>query len=163
MRRVHEALQPEAGSPEERRAKFRAILAEFMRDEHPVHGHMAGVMKRFEPGLFAGGDSAGLPDDNEDLERWFKNPKGHERRIHGRAHAGVRIVQEGPTLAPALDAHLDRESPFTPEDLIPFARAGLPASERDAIHRRKIMRRARSRRERGKLLAELEMAYFDTA
>jgi hypothetical protein len=32
-----------------------------------------------------------------DLERWFKRPKGHERRLHGRRHAGVRIVQQGPT------------------------------------------------------------------
>ncbi len=160
MRRVHEALQPEAGSPEQRRARFRAILGEFMRDAHPVRGHMAGVMKRFEPGLFVGGD---LPDDNDDLERWFRLPKGHERRIHGHAHAGVRIVREGPTLAPALDAHLGHSAPFTPEDLMPYAQAGIPASERDAVHRGKIMRRARSRKQRGKLLAELEAAYFDTA
>ena len=39
--------------------------------------------------------SSDLPRDNLDLERWFRLPKGHERRIHGRCHAGVRIVQEG--------------------------------------------------------------------
>ena len=163
MRRVDEVFRPEVGSSEERRARFHAILAEFMLKTHPVRGHMAGVMQRFEPGLFAGGDLAGVSDDNEDLERWFKLPKGHERRIHGRAHAGVRIVQEGPTLAPALDAHLLHPIPFTPEELMPYAQAGLPASERDAIHRRKIERRARSRKERGKLLADLEAAYLDTS
>ena len=124
---------------------------------------MAGVMRRFEPGLFAGGDLTGVCDDNEDLERWFKLAKGHERRIHGRAHAGVRIVQEGPTLAPALDAHLIHPAPFTREELIPYLQAEPPPSERDAIHRRKIERRARSRKERGRLLAELEAAYFDTS
>jgi hypothetical protein len=25
-------------------------------------------------------------------ERWFRQPKRHERRIHGRRHAGVRLV-----------------------------------------------------------------------
>jgi 2,3-bisphosphoglycerate-independent phosphoglycerate mutase len=38
------------------------------------------------------------------LERWFRLPKSHERRIHGRRHAGVRLVQTGATLVPALDA-----------------------------------------------------------
>ena len=45
-----------------------------------------------------------MPRDNLDLERWFRVPKGHERRIHGRCHAGVRIVQEGATMLLALDA-----------------------------------------------------------
>ncbi len=63
------------------------------------------IMTSFELGLFAGGDNADLPRDNLDLERWFRQPKGHERRIHGRCPAGVRIVQEGPTLVLALDAH----------------------------------------------------------
>lgn len=163
MRRVHEVLQPEAGAAEERRAKFDEILDGFLRGGDSIRREMAGVMKRFEPGLFAGGDPAGLSDDNDDLERWFRLPKGHERRIHGRAHAGVRIVRDGPTLAPALDAHLAHPAPFTREDLMPYAQAAIPASERDAIHRRKIMRKARSKKQRPKLLAELEAAYFDTA
>ena len=28
----------------------------------------------------------------------FDCPRGHERRIHGRSHTGVRIVQEGATM-----------------------------------------------------------------
>ena len=163
MRRVDEVLKPEAGSSEERRAKFQAIRVEFMQDENHVRRQMAGVMQRFEPGLFAGGDLTGVCDDNEDLERWFRLPKGHERHIHGHAHAGVRIVQEGPTLAPALDAHLAHPAPFTQEELIPYANATAPPSERDAIHRRKIERRARSRKQRGQLLADLEAAYLDTS
>lgn len=163
VRRVDAVFQPEAGSRDERRAKFDAILQEFIRDENPVRTHMAGVMERFAAGLFTGGDEPDLPDDNLDLERWFRNPKGHERRIHGRAHAGVRIVEEGPTLAPALDAHVIHPAPFTAEELIPYAQAALPASEREAIHRRKIMRKARSKKKRPQLLADLEARYSDTS
>jgi hypothetical protein len=25
------------------------------------------------------------------LERWFRLPKSHERKIHGRRHAGARL------------------------------------------------------------------------
>ena len=66
-------------------------------------------MTSFEGGLFAGGTQVDLPQDNLDLERWFRLPKGYERRIHGHQHADVRIVQEGPSLLLALDAH--REHP----------------------------------------------------
>jgi hypothetical protein len=55
-------------------------------------------MASLAPGLCVGGEEADMPQDNLELERWLKQPKGHERRIHGRPHAGVRIVQEGPTL-----------------------------------------------------------------
>ena len=34
--------------------------------------------------------------DNLDLERWFKQLKGHERRIHGCQHAGVRSFRKAP-------------------------------------------------------------------
>lgn len=101
--------------------------------------------------------------DNLDLERWFRNPKGHERRIHGRAHAGVRIVQEGPTLLLALDAHGEHPEPFRPADLQPYANARAPLCQDEAIHRRKIMRKARSRKKRGFLLAELEVRYLNTS
>ena len=63
--------------------------------------------------------------DNLDLERWFRLPKGHERRIHGHRHAGVRIVQEGPTLVHALDAHHD--PPRTIRRRRPIARIVRPA------------------------------------
>ena len=76
---------------------------------------MGRVMASFKPGLFAGGDRGDWPGDNLDLERWFRLPKGHERRIHGRCHAGVRIVQEGATMMLALDAHRHHSQPFTEE------------------------------------------------
>jgi len=58
-----------------------------------------------------------MPRDNLDLERWFRQPKGHERHIHGHKHAGVRIVQEGPTLVHALDMHLRHPDPLTADVL----------------------------------------------
>jgi hypothetical protein len=58
---------------------------------------MAALMTSFLAGLFvAAGKFEGIKD-NLDLERGFRLPKSHERRIHGRRHAGVRIVQDGPT------------------------------------------------------------------
>ena len=78
------------------------------------------VMAAFVAGLFAGGDLAGVPLDNLDLERWFRLPKGHERRIHGHRHAGVRLVQEGATLMPVLDAHRGRAVPYTATELLAY-------------------------------------------
>ena len=121
---------------------------------------MAAVMRSFEPGLFVGGDEPDLPRDNLDLERWFRQPKGHERRIHGHRHAGVRIVQEGPTLLLALDAHLTHPEPFDIEDLRPYRKAQPPGHQMESIHRRKVMRKARSKKKRGSLLAELERRYL---
>jgi hypothetical protein len=122
---------------------------------------MGRTMNAFAPGLFAGGDDAELPIDNLDLERAFRLPKGHERRIHGRAHAGIRIVQRGPSLLPALDAHLKHTEPFTFEDLAPWRNARETASQIDCQRRRAIMRRARSTKKRPPLLADLEQRYRD--
>ena len=83
---------------------------------------MAVVMAAFCVGLFAGGGKLrGLPLDNLDLERWFRLPKGHERRINGRRHAGVRLVQEGATLMPVLDANRE-DAVFTAEQLLDYRR-----------------------------------------
>lgn len=117
-------------------------------------------MGSFAPGLFAGGDFLELPPDNLDLERFFRKPKSHERRIHGRAHTGVRIVQEGPTLVLALDAHDQHPERFSTADLQPYADATAPPCQVEAIHRRKIMRRARSTKKRILLLSELEARYL---
>ena len=85
-----------------------------------------------------------LPQDNLDLERWFRAPKGHERRIHGHSHAGVRIVHEGATLLLVLNAHEEHPQPFTAEELLPYRQAQEPSDQLQAIHRRKVMRKARS-------------------
>ena len=120
---------------------------------------MAKTMASFAPGLFAGGDNCDLPVDNLELERFFRLPKGHERRINGHAHAGVRIVLRGGTLVLVLDAHRRHPDPFTAEDLAPWLGAKAPSSQQECLRRRGVMRRARSTKQRTKLLAELEAQY----
>ena len=100
--------------------------------------------------------------DNRDLERWFRLPKSHERRIHGHRHAGVRIVQEGPTLVHALDAHVAHPEPFTVTDLLVYRTAREPPRQEQALDRRKIMRKARSLKNRPLLLADLERRYRES-
>ncbi|SRR6266852_3176030 len=119
------------------------------------------LMASFAPGLFVGGEEADLPKDNLDLERWFRQPKGHERRMYGHRHAGVRLIQEGPTLLLALDAHIAHPEPFTASDLWPYRHSPAPVCQREAMHRRAMMRRARSKKKRPLLLAELERRYFE--
>ena len=123
---------------------------------------MGRVMTSFLPGLFVCGDHPNLPHDNLDLERFFRLPKSHERHIHGHRHAGVRIVQEGPTLIPVLDAHQKHPKPFTTEDLLPYRDASIPDCQQNAIHRQKIMRKARSTKRRRFLLEDLERRYRQT-
>jgi hypothetical protein len=158
---VWATLDPATGACEERRARFEDLRDRFGADSDSVHQHMATLMTSFEPGLFVGGEDPQLPHDNLDLERWFRCPKGHERRIHGRRHAGVRMVQEGPTQLLTLDAHLVHPEPFTAADLLAYRGARPPRCQREAILRRKIMRKARSKKRRGYLLAELERRYLD--
>ena len=93
------------------------------------------------------------------MERWFRLPKGHERRIHGHRHVGIRLVLEGPTLVLALDAHAAHPGPFTVDDLLAYQGAREPPCQTEALHRRKIMRKARSKKNRPLLLAELERRY----
>ena len=103
-------------------------------------------MISFLAGLFVGEGTFEEIKDDLDLERWFRVPKSHERRIHGHRHAGVRIVQEGPTLVHALDAHIAHPEPFTVTDLLPYRTAREPPSQREAMDRRKIMRKRDPRR-----------------
>lgn len=103
-------------------------------------------MKGWKAGLFVavrGKGAADAPADNLELEWWFRRPKGHERRIHGRRHAGARIVQEGATLLLVLTAHEGHPEPFTAQDLLPYRHAQEPADQIQAILRRKVMRKAR--------------------
>ena len=141
--------------------QFEAWREELAGQKDPVYQHMAKVMESWSPGLFVGPKD--FPEDNLDLERWFRLPKGHERRIHGHAHAGVRLVQEGPTLIPALDAHALHPEPFDAATLLPFQEAEAPTSQVEALQRRRIIRRARSDSQRRQLLRELERQYVDSA
>jgi hypothetical protein len=161
IRQVADTLDPEKGDSARRQADFRGLIERFVGTGDPFHEHMAKVMSSSQPGLFVGGDEVDQVRDNLDLERRFRIPKGHERRIHGHKHAGVRIVQEGPTQSPALDAHEAHPEQFTVDDLLPYRSARAPECQRQAMDRRKIMRTARSKTKRPELLAELERRYLD--
>ena len=110
----------------DRQEKFKELIDQFERDEDPIRQHMATLMISFLAGLFVGAGKFEEIKDNLDLERWFRLPKSHERRIHGHRHAGVRIVQDGPTLLLALDAHAAHPGPFTAADLLPYRTAREP-------------------------------------
>lgn len=157
---IQQTLDPTTGTSAEREVRFIALSAELSANRDPVVQHMGKTMRSFFPGLFVGGDDLDLPFDNLDLERAFRLPKGHERRIHGHAHAGIRIVRRGATLLLVLDAHQRHPKPFQAEALLPWLLPWLharePASQRACRRRGGIMRKARSKKKRPQLLAELE-------
>src|SRR5215470_15061917 len=164
LRAVDSLLKPsDEATGAEREAQFVALWQEWEASVDPMHQQFAKVMSSVAPGVFVGGEEADFPADNVDLERWFKRPKGHERRIHGRRHAGIRLVQQGPTLMLALDAHVHHNAPFTVEDLEPYRHSRVPASQQEAIERGQIMRKARSRKNRHTLLADLEKRYLNSS
>jgi hypothetical protein len=155
---VARTLDAANGSWDERHREFEQLRRRFSRQKTPVAQHIAKLMLSFEAGLFVG-PAVDMPEDNLALERWFRKPKNHERRIHGRRHAGIRLVQEGPTLIPTLDAHTHHPEPFTAQDLISYRSAQPPPSQQAAVACRRIMRKARSSKKRPALLAELEDRY----
>jgi hypothetical protein len=148
VRQVMKLLTAEDGlSLAKRKSLFAAKLDEFRRRENDgVNTHFAKVMASFQPGLFVRAPLASYPRHNLDLERWFRCPKSHERRIHGHRHAGVRIVRDGPTLIPTLDAHLSHPGVFSREALFPFRFASPPPSQVAAQRRHVIMRQSRSKK-----------------
>jgi hypothetical protein len=159
---VAATLDPETQSCTERQQKFEALRDRFKSAKTPIYAKMAQVMTSFLAGLFVGENTFASINDNLDLERWFRIPKSHERRIHGHRHAGIRIVVEGPTLVHALDAHVAHPQPFTAEELVSYRSAKEPACQTQALHRRKIMRKARSKKKRPILLADLERRYRES-
>lgn len=159
IREVDAALDPATGRCAKRKRLFGMLQRKLLTDEDPIYQQMGRIMASFKPGLFAGGDRADWPRDNLDLERWFRLPKGHERRIHGRCHAGVRIVQEGATMMLALDAHRHHPEPFTEKELRRYRDAETPATQKEVMRRRKVMRAARSTKKRAGLLRTLEQRY----
>jgi hypothetical protein len=161
VKRVEATLDPSKGDSKKRKKRYNKLKRRLKKSRDPVLMKMAVVMVGFSAGLFAGPEVDQEIRDNLDLERWFRLPKSHERHIHGRKHAGVRLVQEGATLMPALDAHKDRKEPFKAGELLGYKDAKPPKQEREAMHRRKIMRRARSKKQRPILLAELERRYLE--
>jgi hypothetical protein len=145
IKKVNQLLDPSKGSAKTRQASFHRLALQYKK-KNSNFKKMGKLMISFEDGLFAGGDVASLPVDNLDLERWFRNPKGHQRRIHGRKHAGTKIVYEGPTLLPTLDAHLTIERPLKREELIEFVLACPPESEIAGLQRKKKMSQACSKK-----------------
>lgn len=147
LEEVAKTLEAKTGTLAQRRKGYERLTRQYQSQGGGFYGRLAKVMKAWQAGLFVavkgkGGTEA--PGDDLELERWFRHPKGHERKIHGRRHAGVRIVQEGPTLLLALDAHLDHPEPFTAPELLPYRHAQEPTDQTEAIQRRKVMRKARS-------------------
>jgi hypothetical protein len=159
IEKVAATLEPGETDCAYRQKKFEKLIVQFERTEDPIRQHMATVMISFLAGLFVGAGKFEQIKDNLDLERWFRLPKSHERRIHGHRHAGIRIVLEGATLVHALDAHVTHPEPFTVEDLLPYRAAREPKCQSEALNRRKIMRKARSKKNRPILLADLEERY----
>ena len=159
---VAATLEPGPEDVTEREEVFEALIDRFEATDDPIRHGMAAVMLSFLPGLFVGEREYEAVKDNLDLERWFRLTKSHERRVHGRRHAGIRLVLEGPTLVHALDAHATHPGPFSAEDLLPYRTAREPPYQAEARNRRTIMRKARSKRNRPLLLAELERRYRET-
>ena len=94
---VAATLEPGTGDITEREEKFEALIDRFEATEDPIRHGMATVMLSFLAGLFVGEGEYEAIRDNLGLERWFRLPKSHERRIHGHRHAGIRLVVDGPT------------------------------------------------------------------
>jgi hypothetical protein len=149
--KVEATLNQDSGTRAERRGRYEKLQREYQARGGEGDGHLARMMESWQPGLFLGPRARkgekGL-EDNLELERWFRKPKRHERQIHGRRHAGVRIVQEGPTLVLVLDAHDAHPGPFAAEELLPFWPAEEPLEQQEALQRRKIMRQARSKKKK---------------
>jgi hypothetical protein len=159
---VAATLEPGTADILERREEFEALIDRFEATEDPIRHGMATLMLSFLAGLFVGEEDYEGIRDNLDLERWFRLPKSHERRIHGRRHAGVRLVQTGATLVPALDAHASHPEVFTVDDLLAYRGSSEPSCQTQALGRRKIMRKARSKKQRPALLADLERRYRES-
>lgn len=146
IKKVFRTLDQEKGELKKRHTRFKRLKSQLLDPNDSIKIHMYKVMNSFEAGLFVGNDDSKIPGDNLDLERWFKKPKGHERKIHGRKHTGIRIVYEGPTLLPALDAHLTRTKPFTYQELLPYIEAEPPESQIKSKERNRIMTKASSKK-----------------
>jgi hypothetical protein len=153
--KVASTLEESTGSRKARRARFKNLQRSYQQQGGKFFGGMARVMLSFMLGLFVGPRAKKVEEkelrDNLDLERCFRKPKGHARRVHGRAHAGTRIVEEGATLVLVLDAHQSHPEVFPMGELLEYRDAKEPEHEREALERRKRMRQGRSKKKGGTL------------
>jgi hypothetical protein len=152
-----------SGSTDARRAEFERLQAQCAASDNSRHQTMGELMLRWRPGLFVGeapsAPAPPVPEDNYELERWFKLPKQNARHVHGRAHAGLVLVHRGPTRMLVLDAHREHPGAFRAEELVPWRHATMPESQQQTLRRAGLMRRARSLTSRAALLADLEARY----
>lgn len=167
IRKVAASVDAQTGPVAERQKEFQELKEGYLRSKKEKDRARAALMKRWEPGLFVGEEEvekraeqgekvSPMPEDNYDLERWFRLPKRHARKIHGRSHTGISLVQNGATRMLTLDAHEHHPKGFTGEELRPYRKVEVPPEQKEALHRGKVMRRGRSVRNRHELLAELE-------
>lgn len=155
IRLVWQCLQRMGQDYQSSKETFEKLTQQYRKSRDAVLNEMSRSMASWQPGLFAGGDLA-LPSDNLALERAFRQPKGHARRIHGHAHAGTKIVRQGPTLMLVLDAHNHHPKPFSARELLPYLHAQIPNEQLQAERRGRFMSKARSRKKRPQLLNHLE-------
>jgi hypothetical protein len=164
VRVVAATLDPEKGSRSRRRQRFIRLQEKFSRSPVAAQKQLSQRMVGWIAGLFVCVTlGRKVPWDNLALERFFRVPKGHERRIHGHKHVGMRVVREGATLVPTLDAHLEHPGLFTAEQLLPYHQHPVPPDQQQAQRRHQVMRRAASTKLRPKLLQELNQTIPDKA
>ena len=92
-------------------------------------------------------DSIRSPASGFDMAR---SAIGRASRKYGNAvinHAGIRIVREGATLIPTVDAHAQHPSVSTKEDLAGLATATAPEIQLASQQRHGVMQTARSKKE----------------
>jgi len=130
VKKIAATLDPKCGSSARRRKQFDRLHHSLAASKDQRLQQMAVMMASFVVGLFAGSKLKKIPWDNQELERWFRLPKSHERHIHGRGHAGVRLVQEGASLRPVLDVHKDGRI-FTANELLEYRHAKLSPDEEE--------------------------------
>src|SRR5262249_61592226 len=121
VQEVAATLDSSTGTLAQRKARYERLQRQYEAQGGEFYTHLGKLMKSFAAGLFVpvrAKKGENLPSDNLDMESWFRKPKGHERRIHGHKHAGVRIGVQGPTLLLALGAHENHSQPFTAADLL---------------------------------------------
>ena len=93
----------------------------------------------------------------------FDTPKATSAACMATATLGCASSTKDATLLAALDAHVAHPGQFTGADLRPYWRVPAPACQRQAMHRRTIMRQARSKQNRALLLADLERRYLESS
>jgi hypothetical protein len=164
VRKVAATLDPQTGSRSRRRQRFVRLQEEFAQSDKASRKQMSKQMTSWLMGLFVCVTvGKNVPLDNLELERFFRLPKGHERRIHGHKHVGMRVVREGATLLPTLDAHQKHPGMFTAEELLHYHKQPVPIDQQQAQYRHQIMRRAASTKLRPQLLQELNQPRPDAA